>query len=390
MAVKVRKIRLGIQVIILILVTVAGILHQEIGGGPDGVASIHAFCPFGGVESFYSLVTRGEFIKKTFYSNIILVGGSTFLVIILGRIFCGWICALGTLQDIFGKIGLKLLKKRYYIPKSLDSILRYLKYLILVVIIYFTWKTGQLVIGSIDPFVAYSHLTAGWEELLNEYLIGLGILIAMLLSSLFYDRLFCRYLCPLGAYYAIIGRFSLLKIKRNKNICVDCKKCDRECPVGLETSSVETVNKGECISCMTCIESCPTVKKSLEVNIMKKKFNGGKLGVIGVTIFFGIVLITKGMGLYQTTPGSLDGIFKGNPKNIRGWMSIEDVAHGFNIPLKKFYKELGVSMEDLPPETTIKSSEEVLKSVGIDFDHDKIDEIIIPILKEREEKELSK
>lgn len=381
---KVKKIRLGIQLGILFLVTMAGILHQKIGGGPNGAASIHALCPFGGIESFYSLVTRGEFIKKTFYSNIILVGGSTFLVITLGRIFCGWICALGTLQDIFGKIGMKFFKKRYHVHKSLDSILRYLKYIVLVGIVYFTWKTGQLVISSIDPFVAYSHLTAGWEELLSEYLIGFGILLAMLLFSLFYDRLFCRYLCPLGAYYAIMGRFSLLRIERDKNTCVNCKKCDTECPAALDISSVNRVNKGECIGCMSCIEVCPTAKKSLEAKIMKKKFSGGKLGIIGVTIFFGIILITKGLGIYQTTPKSLAGIFKGDPGNIRGWMSIEEVAEGFDIPLKKFYKELGVSMEELPPETTIKSSEEVLKSVGIDFDHDKIDEIIIPLLKERE------
>lgn len=386
---KVKKIRLGVQLGILFFVTIAGILHQKIGGGPNGAASIHALCPFGGIESFYSLVTRGTFIKKTFYSNIILVGGSTFLVLTLGRIFCGWICALGTMQDIFEKIGMKLFKKRYHIPKSLDSVLRYLKYVVLIGIIYVTWKTGQLVISYIDPFVAYSHITAGWKELLNEYLIGFGILLAMLLSSLFYNRLFCRYLCPLGAYYAIMGRFSLLKIERDKNVCVNCGKCDRECPVAIDISSVNKINKSECIGCMTCIEVCPTPKKSLEVNIMKKKFSGGKLGVIGVIIFFGIILITKGLGIYQTTPKSLAGIFKGNPDNIRGWMSIEEVAQGFDIPLKNFYKELGVSMEDLPPKTTIKSSEEVLKSVGINFDHDKIGEIIIPLLKERENEDLS-
>lgn len=383
MKIKVKKVRLAVQLGILFFVTMAGILHQKLGGGPNGTASIHALCPFGGIESFYSLVTSGNFIKKTFYSNIILVGGSTFLVLTLGRIFCGWICALGTLQDIFGKIGIKLFKKRYRVPKSLDSVLRYLKYIVLIGIIYFTWKTGQLVISSMDPFVAYSHLTAGWEELLKEYLLGFGILMAMLLSSLFYDRLFCRYLCPLGAYYAILGRFSLLKIERDKNTCVNCTKCDRGCPVGLDIASVNTVDRGECISCMNCVEVCPTAKKSLEVNLMKKKISGGKLGIIGVAIFFGIVLITKGLGIYQTMPQSLAGILKGNPDNIRGWMSIQEVAQGFDIPLKKFYKELGVSMEELPPKTTIKSSEEVLKSAGIDFDHDKIDEIIIPLLKGR-------
>jgi len=377
MLVKTRNVRWLVQLGVLLFVTITGILHQRIGGGVDGVASVHALCPFGAIESFYSLVTRGEFIKKVFYSNIIFAAGTTALTLILGRIFCGWICALGTLQDIFGRIGMKIFKKRYNISKVLDKPLRYMKYVVLIGIIYFTWKTGQLIINSLDPFVAYSHISVGLEELLKEYAVGFGILVVMLLSSLFYDRLFCRYFCPLGAYYAIVGRFSLLKIKREVSTCIDCRKCDRRCPAALEISSVKGGDKsGECISCMNCIEACPTKKKSLEVSIVSKKLTANRAGMAGVGLFFGIILITKVMGVYRTGPSTLEGVLKGNPENIRGWMSIEEVAKGFGVQLDRLYLELGTNMDDLPPETSIKNSEGVLEVLGIKFDHDKIGEVI--------------
>lgn len=380
MELKIKKMRTLIQLAILSLVTVAGVLHQTVGGGPEGIASIHALCPFGGIESFYSLVTQGEFIKKTFYSNIILIGGSTFLVFILGKIFCGWICALGTMQDIFGSLGKKIIKKRYEVPKKIDNILRYLKFAVLIGIIYFTWRTGQLVINYMDPFAAYSHISAGWEELLGEYIIGFGILVTMLIASLFYDRLFCRYICPLGAYYAILGKFSLFKIKREKSSCINCSKCDRVCPAGLDISSSDQVKISECLGCMECVNVCPAKNNSLKVSSINKRLSGKAAGGIGVAVFLGIILITKSIGLFQTTPNNISNILKGNPDNIRGWMTLQDVSEGFDIPLKKIYLELKIKPEDLPPDSKIKESEDVLKGKGIDFDHDQIGEVVLLIL----------
>ncbi len=387
MLAKTRNIRWAVQMGVLLFVTMTGILHQRIGGGIDGVASVHALCPFGALESFYSLVTKGEFIKKVFYSNIVFAVGTTALTLIFGRIFCGWICALGTLQDLFGRLGMKIFKRRYSIPKGWDASLRYMKYVVLLGIIYFTWRTGQLVINSMDPFVAYNHIAAGMEELLKEYAVGFGILVAMLLSSLFYERLFCRYLCPLGAYYSIVGRFSFFKIKRKKSSCVDCKRCDKSCPAALDISSSERADsRGECLSCMNCVEVCPTVKKSLEVSVSGKGISGRRAGLSGVGLFFGVIIITKVMGIYQTSPSTLEGVLRGNPDNIRGWMSIEQIAEGFDVPLERLYRELGTTMEKLPPETTIKNSEKVLEAAGIEFDHDQIGEVVAALTSKKLEK----
>jgi polyferredoxin len=375
-----KKYRIFIQMGFLILVTVASFLHQKVGGGPEGVASIHAICPFGGLESFYSFFINGSFIKKTYYSNLVLIGGTTFITIFFGRIFCGWICALGTLQDIFGKIGLNIFKKRRQVPESMDKPLRIIKYFVFVGILYFTWRTGELVISTMDPFAAYSHIPAGIEEVMGEYIIGFSILLLMLFSSLMYDRLFCRYLCPLGAYYAVINRISIFKINRREDLCIECDKCNKICPAAIDISHKESVAKAECFSCMECVSACPTKEKSLETSSGKKIINFKNVGILGVAVFIMIVFLTKITGIYSTNPNSLKDILNGNPSNIRGWMSISDVSEGFDIPKVEIYNALGVSPQELPDDMSIKDSEAHLENQGIDFNHDKVGETVGQIL----------
>lgn len=381
-----KKSRILIQTAFLIFVTIVSVLHLKFGGGPSGVASIHAICPFGGLESLHSFFLKGEFIKKTYYSNLVLFGGTTFIVIFLGRIFCGWICALGTLQDIFGKIGYKFLKKRHSVPEFMDRPLRKLKYIIFIGILYLTWKTGTLVINSLDPFAAYSHISAGTEDLLGEYLIGFIILVAMLLASLFYDRLFCRYLCPLGAYYAFLNKFSKFKIIRKDDICIQCGKCDRICPAEIQISKESSVAKTECFSCMECVNICPTKEKSLEPILIGKSLNFRSIGGLGVGVFLFIVLLTKLTGIYSTTPDSIKSVLNGDPANIRGWMSIKEISEGFGIPEAKLYEALGISPEQLPDNITIKESEEHLKKMEINFNHDQIGIVVAEILGKAERK----
>lgn len=379
----VKKSRILIQLVFLIFVTTMAILHQKVGGGPKGITSTHTICPFGGLESLYSFFTQGSFIKKTYYSNLVLLGGTTLTTILFGRIFCGWICALGTLQDLFGKIGVNIFKKRRQVPKCIDRPLRMVKYIVFIGILYFTWKTGELVISHFDPFVAYSHIPAGIGELTDEYIIGFIVLISMLFASFFYDRLFCRYLCPLGAYYAIINRLSIFRINRREGLCIDCGKCNKVCPAALDISDKDSVAKPECFSCMECVAACPTREKSLETFFGKKIVNFKNIGILGVGTFIIIIFLTKVTGIYITKPNSVKGILRGNPSNIRGWMSINDISEGFDIPKMEIYRALRVTPQELPEDMSMKNSEAHLESQGIEFDHDMVGETVGSILEEK-------
>ena len=384
---KIKLFRFISQMFFLILVTVASFRHQLIGGGPNGAPNIHTLCPFGGIESLYTFFTKGEFIKKIQPSNLVLLAGTVFLVLVMGRYFCAWICALGTMQEIFGKIGKKIFKKRYFIPKNIDDVLRYLKYLVLFSVIYITWNTGKLIINAYDPFAAYAHIPAGIGELLDDYLVGFAILILSLILSMFFDRFFCKYTCPLGAFFGILKKLSFYKIKRNEYSCINCSRCSDVCPVNIEVDKVKEIKSSECINCLDCVAACPTKPNSISAHIYKKPLNPHWVFIGGLLIYLGFIGGGRVLGYWKTTPSNVQNIIKSNPENIRGWMTLNLVSEEFGIPLKLLYDKLGLKSGDFPPDIMIKDAEKGLEEKGIEFKHDALPLIVAEIISEKNKTE---
>lgn len=360
---RVQLLRLISQLFFLSLVTFAAFRHQILGGGPNGSPPVDSICPFGAIESLYKLISTGNFIEKIDWSAVTLLTGSIILTIILGRYFCGWICALGTLQELFGKLGFKIFKKRFIINPKLDLPLRYIKYILLIVILFLTWKTGTLIIRPYDPFAAYSHIPAGFEELWSGFSIGFSILIISLIASMFYDRFFCKYACPLGAFLGIFSKISLFKIKRENSTCIHCNLCNKKCPVNINIESIENVNSAECISCLECVTVCPTNKETLFTSIKKVKISPIKVAILGVFIY----LLTAGIGHitgYWSTDKSLKEIVtidgQMDPQNIKGFMTLEEISTLYKIDMNILYKELGITKEQVSPNTRIKKIKELL------------------------------
>ena len=220
--------------------------------------SIHAICPYGGLESMLSLVAVGTFLKKIVIGTFVLFGTTVALALVLRRSFCGQLCAFGGLQEFFGKLGAKLFKKRPVMPKKLDKVLRYLKYVVLAVTVAMAWITGELWITPYDPFNALGHL-ADFNALITSYLIGFIVLVLTLLGSLVYDRFFCKYLCPAGALYGLIGQASPYAVRVDAKTCIHCGKCSRACPMNIDVMNAKNgrVSSPECINCNECVNVCP-------------------------------------------------------------------------------------------------------------------------------------
>jgi polyferredoxin len=219
-------------------------------------ASIHAICPFGGVETLYQLLTTGTMVSKVHDASLVLLGLTLLLAILAGPVLCGWVCPLGTIQEWVGKLGRKLFKRRYntFVPARLDRVLRYTRYLVLAWVIYMTAASATLVFDNIDPFSALFHF---WTS--EASLGGIIVLLVTLGLSLLVERPWCKYACPFGAVLGLSNLFRVFTIRRVEGTCKLDGACNRACPMNIPVSQLKKIRDHQCISCLECTTeaSCP-------------------------------------------------------------------------------------------------------------------------------------
>ncbi|MFD3158095.1 4Fe-4S binding protein [Haloimpatiens sp. FM7330] len=254
------KVRVFIQVAFFLLVALIAVNHTLVEQGKGiaflSSASLHAICPFGGVVTIYQYLTTGTFVKKIHESSFILMIIMFTTAVLFGPVFCGWICPFGSFQEWLGKIGKKIFKNKYnaFIPYKIDKYLRYLRYGVLVWVLYVTAISGKIAFQDVDPYYALFNF---WS---SEVAIGgIVILLVIIGLSLIVERPWCKYACPYGAVLGITNLFRIFKIRRKTSTCVSCKNCDNACPMNIKVSNQQVVRNHQCISCMKCTSegACP-------------------------------------------------------------------------------------------------------------------------------------
>jgi len=213
------------------------------------------------------------------------------LTLVLGRFFCGWMCPLGALNQFFTWLGSRRSRRKAGVERNA---LR-LKYLLLVVLLVASLFASQL-LGWLDPFALLTRSAStallpganflaqhalqsgaqsqGWAgkavkpfyDLSRRFLltvrqrtfqqaaaIGL-IFFALLLLNLYRRRFFCNTLCPLGALYGLLAKYSLVRLALNEN-CVKCGACADHCTY--YGSPYKDYLKSECVLCLNCLNDCP-------------------------------------------------------------------------------------------------------------------------------------
>jgi len=268
------RFRNYVQIVLFVLIALIAVNHSLVESG-KGIplvsnASLHAVCPFGGVVSIYQVATAGTFVKKIHESSMVLMVIVFAGAVLLGPLFCGWICPFGTFQEWIGKLGKKIFGKKYnrFIPYKFDKYLRYLRYGVLAMVLVMTARSGQLVFEGIDPYYALFQFWTG-----EVAVTGLILLAVSAVLSLFVERPFCKYACPYGAVLGLFNLFRIVPLKRNSATCISCSKCDKACPMNIPVSSVETVRNHQCISCYQCTSDdgvCP-VDSTVEFKIASRK-----------------------------------------------------------------------------------------------------------------------
>lgn len=209
---------------------------------------------------------NGNFSISTLSSQMITISVILLITAVWGRFFCGFLCSFGTLQELLFSIRKKVFPNKCTISPKFDHMLKYIKYLVLLFIIVFLWVMALPMNSSFSPWGVFGMLISGNLSIIATAVntVGFAILLLFLIGSLFIERFFCRYFCPLGALFTIISGKRCYKIKRNESTCINCGLCEKKCSMGISILKNEEVSSGDCIDCMQCITICP--KECLYVN----------------------------------------------------------------------------------------------------------------------------
>lgn len=269
-----------------------------------------AYCPFGGMQALFNYFNLNT-LACSMTTTQIALGVALFVgVVLLSKLFCSFICPLGTLSEWLGKVGNKL-KIKFRIHPSVGRFLRVIKYILLFLTIYFTVSSSELFCRQFDPYFA---TLTGFKGDVNLY-YALAALLLLVAGSVLISQFWCKFICPLGAItnlmvyglptvaiillwvllkYAVslqiswvwmLGAvcvsgflfeattlsylvFPALRITRDDSICTHCRICDKKCPMNIPVSSVQNVRNIDCHLCTDCISVCPE-NGALQINKRK-------------------------------------------------------------------------------------------------------------------------
>jgi len=248
-----RRVRLTVQTVFVLLILGIAIRHQL--AEPGTTPSLHSLCPFGAVASIGSILSSGTFTAKLHPSNLVLAVGLLLSLLVVGPVFCGWVCPLGAVQDFLTSLRRRLGWRERALPRPVHGVASWIKFAILALIIWGTFTSTKLVFGPYDPY--YTLFSFAWlfepEEVLPISLVVTG---AVVLASLLIKRAWCRYLCPLGALSFLWQRLSFVRL-RTTGSCAGCATaCRRVCPIGSTPAGSPLAEP--CVMCLDCVAACPS------------------------------------------------------------------------------------------------------------------------------------
>jgi len=227
------------------------------------IMSEHAICPIGGFELFFNgLFLTGFSLAGLFSGMVLLFLVMSALSIVFRRAYCGYLCPLGALQELFDRLGKAVLPRKIRevrLPAKVDRILRWVKYAVLASFVVFAALIGGHWMIGADPYIVLMSLfgAQGLAGVWSRNASSVVFFFAILVSAFFAGRLFCGYLCPAGAWYALLSKLSPTKIVRDENACVSCGRCSKACPMHIDVAKSSSVTSAECIGCRECVNACP-------------------------------------------------------------------------------------------------------------------------------------
>jgi len=229
-------------------------------------------CPIG---SFQAVVGSSKFSFSYYITGFLILLG-----VLLGRFICGFLCPFGWFQELLHKIPTKKLSTKRLKP------LTYIKYAVLLFAVVLLPMLVTNDVGMGEPFfckylcpqgvlegaIPLAAVNSGIRAALGAlFSWKLCILITVVVLSVLFYRPFCKWLCPLGAFYALLNKVSLFGMKVDRHKCISCGKCAKACKMDVDVT--KEPDHTECIRCGMCIRACPTKAVSFRCGFGKGKEN---------------------------------------------------------------------------------------------------------------------
>ena len=295
-------------VLVALILFLTGLIPGETAADPE------AYCPMGGLQAFATYLAQNSLPCSMSSLQVMMGLALVAAVVLFSKLFCGYLCPLGTVQDIIKRLRVKFRIKSVKIANgsAIDKILRIIKYALLFLIFYMTVEESELFCKNLDPYYA---VATGFQGEITLWMSIVSICV-LVIGSLVVDMLWCRYLCPLGAisnslkfwvwigvlfgvYFAanvigagipwavllgafcIIGyllevfnakpKYQILHVLKNESACNNCGLCQKMCPyhIDLRTFHNGKINHVDCTLCGECVAAC--ANKALNVGIKENK-----------------------------------------------------------------------------------------------------------------------
>lgn len=261
-----QRVRFAVQILFAALNVWLGlqfylwVRFYERGGAGLDVArptGVEGWLPIAGLMNLKILLLTGH-VPAIHPAAMFLLIAFLLMSAVAKKSFCSWLCPVGTVSEMLGKLGRKIFRRRLLVPRWLDIPLRGLRYLLLG---FFVYLIGMMSAAMLEQFMQTPYGLIVDVKMMNFFremsVTAAVVIVALVVLSVLVENVWCRYLCPYGALMGLASLLSPLKIRRNESACIDCGKCSHACPSGLAVDKLVQIRSIECTACMACIASCP-------------------------------------------------------------------------------------------------------------------------------------
>ena len=205
----------------------------------------------------------------TLFANLAWALAAIALTLFVGRFFCGFACPLGTTHQFIGWLAQRGVDRNARVEANRFRRLQSFKYYLLVLLLGLAFL-GSVQTGVFDPLPLMHRsvnlallpladagpalLSGGPRSYALAWLFG-AVFLTVVGLNLVLPRFFCRFLCPLGALFGLLGRFAPWRLGKTVDKCGDCRICEEYCEGACRPSG--TFIAGECVLCLNCLDRCP-------------------------------------------------------------------------------------------------------------------------------------